>query len=529
MTNDTRSMNTRPDFPDWLSPMLIKELRQGMRSRVFLFCFLAIQAAMIFLALMGLLKASVQDSIESISVFFWIIVGLPLLLIMPFSGLSSISREKTANTLELIFLTRLTARRIVFGKWIAIVAQTLLLVAAILPYAVMRYYLGGVNITLELTTLAWMLGGSALMTSVTVGLSPLMGRVGRVLMPFAIFIAMYIALIVISEMSMGVSMWRLDWQMAAVLALQSLFLALLMLEVGAGKIGPAAENHSTVKRLLALASTGTTVVYSYLPGAQWTMWLVTLLIAGPVLIGAVCEPIREIPSVYRPFLRLGVFGRALGRLLYPGWPAGVFFALLILVLAGFRIDELMTGAHYLHPLRAPGTHIRMLAVPGPTAIHPVPTITYLLTTRILEVAVLGAFLMPVAFFRLLRVKIPVPTLLYFLFHGALALLSLVGVLVTEYGVNHAYRPGPSGVEQALAWIPTCTLFLLSRIGNWGNEQIVTVLGGVSVVTFLTTLFLLGRLWLAWRTISALEKTAAALTPAAGPSSAPDAARPVPAA
>jgi len=44
-------MNAQSDFADWFSPMLVKELRQGMRSRLFVISFLLLQGALIFVAI----------------------------------------------------------------------------------------------------------------------------------------------------------------------------------------------------------------------------------------------------------------------------------------------------------------------------------------------------------------------------------------------------------------------------------------------------------------------------------------------
>ena len=525
MSNDaavSSAVRAKADFPDWLSPMLVKELRQGMRSRQFLICFLALQAAMIFPAIIGLMTASISGSTQGVTVFFWIIVGVPLLLIMPFSGLGAISREKTGNTLELIFLTRLTARRIVFGKWVAIIAQTLLLVSAILPYAVLRYYLGGVNITGELTGLGLLLAASALLTSFTVGISPVMGRVGRVLMPIGLVFGLQIVSVI--SVIPGGSVLRasgVDWKFVTVMALEGFYMMLLMLETGAGKIGPAAENHSTPKRLVALASVLTALLYSYVQGTMGVIWLPALLVAGPVLVGAVCEPIRLVPSVYRPFLRLGFAGRALGWLLYPGWPSGVFFSLLVLGIAGFRIDALAGVSHMVAAHSVPlGAHVR------PLITRYVPTTRDMMIPRIVEVAILGAFFTPPAFFRLLKLRISVPVVFYFLLQAALALLSVVGVMATDLRPKIPVQTGPSGVEEVLACIPTCTLVQLSRIRDWDLGLQRLVLEGLVVVTVCLLGILLVRMFPEWRTISALLRTAASLPPEKLP---PDAARPAEAA
>src|SRR5271163_850828 len=123
----------KKDFGDWLSPILVKEIRQGFRSRVFVSAFLLIQGLMIFCVVLGLVFAA-GDFTEGSSVFFWIIICLPLLLIMPSHGFGTIGNEIKGNTMELLFLTRLSAWRIVAGKWTAIVAQTILIVCSILPY-----------------------------------------------------------------------------------------------------------------------------------------------------------------------------------------------------------------------------------------------------------------------------------------------------------------------------------------------------------------------------------------------------------
>src|SRR5438309_1669501 len=110
------------DFADWLSPMLVKELRQGVRNRLFVTTFILLQGAMLLTMAMTLLDAGDGSRSDS-TMFFWGILGVGILVILPLGGLNAIGGELKANTLELIFLTRLTALRIVAGKWLAILAQ----------------------------------------------------------------------------------------------------------------------------------------------------------------------------------------------------------------------------------------------------------------------------------------------------------------------------------------------------------------------------------------------------------------------
>lgn len=319
------------DFADRLSPMLVKELRQGMRSRVFVFSFLCLQGAMIFLAIIGLLLSSSNQNASGVGVFFWIIVGVPLLLILPLNGLNAIGSERKANTLELIFLTPLTARRIVVGKWLAIVAQMGLLVCAVLPYLMLRYFLGSVNLGRELLTLACLTLGSALLSAVTVGFSPLATRIVRTIISIGL-----IPLLLMSEILLqiggltsigGSPVW--DWPTWLANASFALILLTLMLEIGAAKIAPLAENHATPKRLLALAAILAAVLCGHFAIQPTPLYLAAVVIAVAVCAGALCENPVPVRSVYAPFARFGAAGRMCGRLLYPGWQSGALFTLLL--------------------------------------------------------------------------------------------------------------------------------------------------------------------------------------------------------
>ncbi len=93
-----------------------------MRSRVFVITLLLLQASLVLLTISGLLAANAQADTGTVSAFFWVMCGVFLILFLPLGGLKAIAGERTSNTLDLLFLTRLTPRRIVAGKCLAIVA-----------------------------------------------------------------------------------------------------------------------------------------------------------------------------------------------------------------------------------------------------------------------------------------------------------------------------------------------------------------------------------------------------------------------
>lgn len=339
-------MNARParlphsDFPDWLSPMLVKELRQGMRTRVFVFSFILVQILMTLNVVIGLLSTTNGMSAEGANTLFWVMVGAPVLLALPFSGLGALSGEKSANTLELIFLTRLSAWRIVFGKWFAIVAQTALFVCAVLPYAMLRYFMGEVNLGTDIAGLALMMGLSAVFTAINVGLSPFQTRVTRIFTIVAyVFVAYGLAATVLTAVvssTLGATSVSFagGWSAWLAMLLFGALIIALMLQIAASKIAPSAENHSAAKRLIGVAFLAAALVLIAVGLDAAAVVPFALVCCGPVLIGAVCDPVPWNRAVYRPFVRRGPPGRLLGLLLYPGWPAGWIFALVLILAFG---------------------------------------------------------------------------------------------------------------------------------------------------------------------------------------------------
>ena len=335
-------MTIAHDFSDWLSPMLVKELRQGMRSKALITSLFLLQSLLILNAIVGL-GAAAKDDLTGTTVLFWVIIGLPLLVILPSSALGGIGNEIKANTLDLVFLTRLTARRIVLGKWIAILAQSALLALTALPYIALRYYLGGVNITADLTTAGLIIVASAMISALTVALSSYPAKSVRILFGVAFFFSIQFLGVFGVASSMGgrrvIFTGLGDWPAVAALLLLVPLFVLLMIEVGAIRIAPAAENHSGMCRLLALLVVLTTGAAAALaPRAGWLL-VVGQVIATPFCIAALCEVPPSVPGVFRPLVRRGRIGSLLTRVFSPGWHTGVLYVLLIGLLLAFFYQQ----------------------------------------------------------------------------------------------------------------------------------------------------------------------------------------------
>ena len=338
---NTATPGVPADFADWLSPMLVKELRQGLRTRIFIAVFLLIQLVMLLIVTFNLTSlASDPDrfDIDSFNGWFWAMTAVPLLIVMPLRGLTALSSEVRGNTLELVHLTRLTAWRILAGKWFSLMAQSLLLVASVLPYAVLRYFFGDVDLVSDLRNLGVFVALSAAMTAAMTALStaPLWLRIVALVLsvPF-VFIGtlgyLISQMVVRSSPSLPVP---LPWFFGAIAVYVPLYV-LLLLRIGAARIAPDADNHATWKRCLALVLLVLPFAGILSSDRDVTAWLVLLSLPGVlyVITEALNEPLVLLPPVARSFARFGWPGRQLALALHPGWATAVPLTLGMMAIA----------------------------------------------------------------------------------------------------------------------------------------------------------------------------------------------------
>lgn len=310
--------------------MLVKELRQGLRTNLFTTAFILLQGFMVFTVFIG---ASSESAAGAASRFFWTCLIVTLLIAMPIRGINALSAERQNNTLNLIQLTSLSAWRITFGKWAALVSQSTLLVISILPYLVMRYFFGGVDLVQELLILFSTFFASALLTALAVGFSaspPLLR--GGVIAVTGFFSLSGLVTYTVSHTYGGSSFFSSGvtssafWWASTCLILGGLYLIYFLLDFGASHIASQAENHATRKRLISLAFALLIVLLTF-AGADEAM---TIPIAIMAIILAAVDAITErpstLPSVLAPFSSKRLLS-PIKYLLAPGWHTGIFFLL----------------------------------------------------------------------------------------------------------------------------------------------------------------------------------------------------------
>jgi hypothetical protein len=335
------------DFSDRLSPMLVKELRQGLRARTFIAVFIALQALLALIILSAASAASYDNAGLTITRIIFIFFSLAVLVVQPLRGIGAVAVEIKAGTIDLMVLTRLSAWRIVFGKWIALVSQSALLLTAIIPYLILRYFFGEMELLGELILLAVVFLLSMLLTAVTVGLSATPSILIRGILPVLGSPVLVITLLGIC-MSPGLEE-IIDFftftdpdstlVFGACVAL-GLFLTWAALDFGAGLIAPLAENRTTIRRLIALVFAACWTLACLWIDSGWMLVAMVVLLT-PTIATALTEADALLPVVCSKFTRFGIAGRLAGRLFYPGWPSGVVFLLplaALLVVAAVLVD-----------------------------------------------------------------------------------------------------------------------------------------------------------------------------------------------
>lgn len=227
------------DASDLLNPVLLKELRQGLKSRTFGVLFLLMTGALCIGAAVCVLGSNFGEDAEELSVVFWLCAGAPLVL-LALPSFVLIRSEFKRNTFELMLVTALTPWRILLGKWTSIALQALLVATLILPFVILRYFLGGVELVEDLRFLSAILGVTLLLASVGLtvtsgfktGLDRVLrvGCIGIVALPFlACFAGMLVSLLV----------WLLTANSVA--AVNGALLSLCVLNRGARELSPEAE------------------------------------------------------------------------------------------------------------------------------------------------------------------------------------------------------------------------------------------------------------------------------------------------
>ena len=335
------SVHLLADFPDRLSPMVVKELRQGLRTRLFGGVMLVLHALLVLITLMG--GASADGS--SVRGLMDGLITLVLCVIFPLCGFSALAGEIKSNTMDMLVLTRLSAGRIVLGKWAAIVVLSLLVTISLAPYLVARYVYGGSDLLTDLVGLGHQWVVSAVLTAAVVALSTQKQFWIRTL-----FIALPFLFVLLTSWSWSILFTFKRGLAASSPWLQYLFLLAVsgwlifaLLSFGASRIAPAASMLPVTKRTVNFAALLLLAALEWYSSGGVSVSKACFLLVIVASLDAMTDDRRNLPSIYLPFYKRGWWGRLASHFLAPGWMHGFIYSLLLtgtaMALVGWAEDR----------------------------------------------------------------------------------------------------------------------------------------------------------------------------------------------
>lgn len=136
--------------------MMLKELRQGLRRGVFLIPFMLIHLFAIAALYLEFyteldLGANPFTGVMQMGLFleygpFWWVAGGVCMLLMPMGGIVLMGQEMDEVNYELLQMTELSRWQVVLGKFLSIWSISLLTFSSLIPYLIVRYFVGGMEV-----------------------------------------------------------------------------------------------------------------------------------------------------------------------------------------------------------------------------------------------------------------------------------------------------------------------------------------------------------------------------------------------
>ncbi len=291
------------DFPDGMSAIMIKEMRQSLRSRSFTLTFACYHILLIALLLISFSAEGMSQAIV------WC-AALPMLIIPALHAGDAINSEIRRNTLPMLFLTRLTSWRIVSGKWLSASLVGVLFLSSSLPYAVARYFIAKGNFLEDVLSLVLFCLLGAVMAAINLCLGsahpnfagrgmPKNPRGGGIVILVLMFLfgSQLIGVLFYGIMrgsSRGFGSGSLDFNFVLAAVISAALIIVLMLSLATAGMAPSSENHARWRRGCVLAAMALCVFSKGFYGLLGLLWGLVFLVDIFAVEGRNPEAVRPL-------------------------------------------------------------------------------------------------------------------------------------------------------------------------------------------------------------------------------------------
>lgn len=348
----------------WLSerinPIVVKEVRQSLKSRQFTISFgltliAAIAWTLIAVSLLVPRIYYVPGGMPLLAGFFCILI-LPLMVIIPFSAFRSLTAETEDSTFELLSISALTSTQIIHGKMASACVQIALYLSALAPCIVLTYLLRGVGLStilffLALTVVFALCETAVALLLASVSRSRMLQNGVSVLLLIGVLLASFswVTLILGNELDLFGGLESQFLLGLIAVGITAAFSISLVLRAAAAAIDFPSENNSTSIRWRIL---GLLALFLF-----WTVWgtratgemeillvfvfgsFAALLVIGSLITGehGIISP-RAQRTLPKSFL-----GRLLFSWFYPG--AGLGFIFVVCLFASLALTCALTEVY----------------------------------------------------------------------------------------------------------------------------------------------------------------------------------------
>lgn len=173
-----------------LTPMVVKELRQGLRRGVFLIPFMVIHVFAIAALYVEFyteveLGANPFTGVMQMGLFlenspFWWVAGGICMVLMPLGGIVLMGQEMEEGNYELLQMTALSRWQVVMGKFLSIWSISMLTFSSLFPYLIVRYFVGGMDVWRNIAMVMTVVLVGAIVGAGAIGASSFKNLFGRI-------------------------------------------------------------------------------------------------------------------------------------------------------------------------------------------------------------------------------------------------------------------------------------------------------------------------------------------------------------
>ncbi|MEZ0299906.1 MAG: hypothetical protein ACAI35_25905 [Candidatus Methylacidiphilales bacterium] len=349
------------DWSDWVNPCVLLATRRSVRSYTFILALMSLQLSVISSLIMqfgaipsisnphyftgAAFYAILALQLAGNTYIFWICTVPVFLLALPVPALWGLSYDISTRNTETMLMTRLTPFGLLCGVWLSKTLEAVLLASTLLPFAVIRYYLYGINPALDALGLACVVLVSSSFSAIAVALSTIRNILVRMLAALSIAAC---AIWILGQIMLNLTiMFFTPWGPVAALLGSCVIGQVIALGCAAMSVGPPTYNIAYIARFALIAMTGVWWLAAWANVTEFQMMSMQIMAGLPMFSAIMLEDVRHQQGVRPSVARIAADNAGLwAKLWLPGWQAGVWWVLAAVALWGmplyvvFRSDGL---------------------------------------------------------------------------------------------------------------------------------------------------------------------------------------------